>query len=91
MCNEQKVNLIRSVFNTKNRFLIPEKLFELIKFGKEKLTLNEALIKKYNKKKTDTKTKKFIITVDIKTLINLIYFFILINTLSRLCTSIGSI
>ncbi len=61
------------------------------KCGKEKLTLNEALIKKYNKKKTDTKTKKFIITVDIKTLINLIYFFILINTLSRLCTSIGSI
>jgi hypothetical protein len=90
MCNEQKVNLIRSVFNTKNRFLIPEKLFELIKFGKEKLTLNEVLIKKYNKKKADTK-KKYIITVDIKTLINLIYFFILINTLSSLCTSIGSI
>ena len=60
MCNEQKVNLIRSVFNTKNRFLIPEKLFELIKFGKEKLTLNEALIKKYNKKKTDTKTKNLL-------------------------------
>ena len=86
MYNEKKVIAIRTVFNTKNRFLIPEKLFELIKFGSEKVTLNEVLVNKYKKKKI-TKNKNFVFLFDTKTIINLIYFFIMLNTLSSLCTS----
>jgi hypothetical protein len=32
MCNMEMINKLKRVFNTKNRFTIPEQLIELIKF-----------------------------------------------------------
>ena len=40
MCNIPMVNKLRNVFNIRNRFLIPDKLFDLIKFE----------VKQYDKK-----------------------------------------
>jgi hypothetical protein len=45
MYNEHKVNLLRSIFNTKNRFLIPDKLFEIIKFGNKNESLKDASLR----------------------------------------------
>ena len=45
MYNEHKVNLLRSIFNTKNRFIIPDKLFEIIKFGNKNESLKDASLR----------------------------------------------
>jgi hypothetical protein len=85
MYNEQKVNAIRAAINTKNRFMDTENLFEIVKFGYEKITLKKCRLI------NTTRGRNFFLTIDTKTLNNLIYFFILINSLCSLCTSIGSI
>ncbi len=46
MYNESKVNSLRwLIFNTKNRFIIPDKIFEIIKFGHKNESLKEVLIR----------------------------------------------
>ena len=45
MNNENKFNLLRSIFNTKNRFIIPDKLFEIISIDNQK---EEELQQKQN-------------------------------------------
>ena len=58
MYNENRVNLLRSIFNTKNRFIIPDKLL----YNKERIyknkSLKEVLINKKKKIIDKNKPKK---------------------------------
>ena len=63
MYNENRVNLLRSIFNTKNRFIIPDKLL----YNKDRIyknkSLKEVLINK-KKKIINKKKPKTISTYD---------------------------
>ena len=56
MCNLPMVNKLRAVFNIRNRFLIPDKLFDLIKFE----------VKQYDKKLRPKKFKILVTNIDKK-------------------------
>jgi hypothetical protein len=77
MYNENKVNSLRLIFNTKNRFIIPDKIFEIIKFGNKNESLKEILIRKRKNRNNKIKPRS-IIVVDLGqllTLFSFIYFY----------------
>jgi hypothetical protein len=68
MCNMVMVNKLKLVFNTKNRFAIADKLFDLLKFE----NVNYDTINRYTKPKR--KTCIIRITINVETVI-FFYFF----------------
>jgi len=70
MCNMGMVNKLKLVFNTKNRFAIADKLFDLLKFE----NVNYETINWYTKPKR--KTNVIRITINFETIIFFLFFLI---------------
>jgi len=83
MYNENKVNSLRLIFNTKNRFIIPDKIFEIIKFGNKNESLKEVLIRKRKNRNNKIKPRS-IIVIDLTAIINFIFFYIFLQTLNSI-------
>jgi len=70
MCNMVMVNKLKIVFNTKNRFAIADKLFDLLKFE----NFNYDTINRYTKPKK--KTCIIRITIKVETIVLFLFFLI---------------
>jgi hypothetical protein len=74
MCNMEMVNKLKRVFNSKNRFTIPDQLFELIKFE------NKAYIP-VDKQKITKKKKNLSFNINIGTVFILLFLIIIFSVI----------